>query len=242
VRRLRSDTCCVCGSCKLHLKPVSVLSHIYTYIAVHIRCFWMLIRFKMWYAECCIWMSSAGSGRNPDIGRSLFKVVGCSQLNTQFCFITLNIVRSVPSYLHTPKDARNKINTYTQTLNHPLCFMLGLPCILALWQSTQKYNKCHLPHIYILPRNDRAGRSGDRIPVGARFFAHVQTGPGAHPVSCTTGTGSVPRVKRPGRGWEWIELYFYSPSRPLVACYKVTFTFLPPNDGLMILPKHVEVW
>jgi hypothetical protein len=46
----------------------------------------------------------------------------------------------------------------------------------------------------------RAGRSGDRIPVGARFFAHVQTGPGAHPASCTMGTGSFPGVKRPGRG------------------------------------------
>jgi hypothetical protein len=33
-----------------------------------------------------------------------------------------------------------------------------------------------------------------------RFFAHVQTGPGAHPVSCTMGTGSFPGVKRPGRG------------------------------------------
>jgi hypothetical protein len=47
----------------------------------------------------------------------------------------------------------------------------------------------------------RAGRSGDRIPVGARFFAHVQTGPGAHPASCTMRTaGYFPRVKRPGRG------------------------------------------
>src|SRR5215510_3117456 len=46
----------------------------------------------------------------------------------------------------------------------------------------------------------RAGRSGDRIPVGVRFFAHVQTGPGAHPASCTMGTGSFPGVKRPGRG------------------------------------------
>jgi hypothetical protein len=45
----------------------------------------------------------------------------------------------------------------------------------------------------------RAGRSGDRIPVGARFFAHVQTGPGAHLASCTMGTGSFPGVKRPGR-------------------------------------------
>jgi hypothetical protein len=45
----------------------------------------------------------------------------------------------------------------------------------------------------------RAGRSGDQIPVGARFFAHVQTGPGAHPAPCTMGTGSLPGVKRPGR-------------------------------------------
>jgi hypothetical protein len=37
-------------------------------------------------------------------------------------------------------------------------------------------------------------------PGGARFFAHVQTGPGAHPASCTMGTGSFPEVKRPERG------------------------------------------
>jgi hypothetical protein len=46
----------------------------------------------------------------------------------------------------------------------------------------------------------RAGRSGYRIPVGARFFAHVHTGPEAHPASYTVGTGSFPGVKRPGRG------------------------------------------
>ena len=40
-----------------------------------------------------------------------------------------------------------------------------------------------------------AGRSGDRIPVGARFSAPVQTGPEAHPASCTMGTGSFPAVK-----------------------------------------------
>jgi len=40
-----------------------------------------------------------------------------------------------------------------------------------------------------------AGRSGDRIPVGARFSAPVQTGPGAHPASCTMHTGSSPEVK-----------------------------------------------
>jgi hypothetical protein len=39
-----------------------------------------------------------------------------------------------------------------------------------------------------------------KIPVGARFLAHVQTGPGAHPASCTMGTGSFLGVKRPTRG------------------------------------------
>ena len=47
----------------------------------------------------------------------------------------------------------------------------------------------------------RAGRSGDRIPVAARFSAPFQTAPGAHSASCTMGTGSFsPGVKRPGRG------------------------------------------
>jgi hypothetical protein len=41
------------------------------------------------------------------------------------------------------------------------------------------------------------------VPVkleGARFFAHVQTGPGAHTASCTTGTGPFPGVKQSGHG------------------------------------------
>jgi hypothetical protein len=41
----------------------------------------------------------------------------------------------------------------------------------------------------------RAGLSGDRIPVGARFSAPVQTGPGGHPASYTMGTESLPGVK-----------------------------------------------
>ena len=68
----------------------------------------------------------------------------------------------------------------------------------------------------------RAGRSGDRIPVEVRFSAPVQTGPGAHPYSCTMGNGSLPGVKWPGRGFDYpppysagvkeiVELYFYSP-------------------------------
>ena len=41
----------------------------------------------------------------------------------------------------------------------------------------------------------RVGRSGNRIPVEARYSAPVQTGPGAHPASYTIGTGSL------SRGW-----------------------------------------
>jgi hypothetical protein len=65
------------------------------------------------------------------------------------------------------------------------------------------------------------GRSGDRIPVGARFSAHVQTGLGAHPACFTRGTGSFPGVKRQGRGVDHpppsgaevkgrVELYIYT--------------------------------
>jgi hypothetical protein len=37
-------------------------------------------------------------------------------------------------------------------------------------------------------------------PGGGEIFPHVQTGPVAHPASCTMGTGSFPGVKRQGRG------------------------------------------
>ena len=69
----------------------------------------------------------------------------------------------------------------------------------------------------------RAGRSGDRIPIGARFFAPFLTGPGAYPASYTMGTGNFSGVKRPGSGAahpppstaqvkERVELYLYCPS------------------------------
>jgi hypothetical protein len=67
------------------------------------------------------------------------------------------------------------------------------------------------------------GRSGDRIPVRTRFFTPVQTGPGAHPASCTMGTGSYSGVES-GRGVTLsyhpllgprpknrLQLYLYSP-------------------------------
>ena len=78
---------------------------------------------------------------------------------------------------------------------------------------------------------------------GARFSAPVQTGPGAHPASCTMGTGSFPGVKS-GRGvtltphpllalWSWkgraiplLPLWAVRPVQSLSACTRVTFTFI----------------
>ena len=45
-----------------------------------------------------------------------------------------------------------------------------------------------------------AGWSGDRIPMEARFPAHLQAGSGAHPASNTMGTWSLPGKNRPGLG------------------------------------------
>jgi hypothetical protein len=45
----------------------------------------------------------------------------------------------------------------------------------------------------------RVERSGDRIPVKARFSAPVQNVTGVHPVSYTKGTGSFTGVRRPWR-------------------------------------------
>ena len=47
----------------------------------------------------------------------------------------------------------------------------------------------------------RAGRFGDRIPVGVRFSAPVKNGsPGDHTDSYIMPTGSSQEIKRPDRG------------------------------------------
>ena len=74
----------------------------------------------------------------------------------------------------------------------------------------------------------RAGRSGDRIPVEARFSAPVQAGPGAQPASCTVGTGSFPGVKRPGRGAD---------PHPLLQCRGVKLSRAIPLRTLRALGR-----
>jgi len=79
--------------------------------------------------------------------------------------------------------------------------------------------------------------------VGARFSAPVQTSPGAHPASCTMGTGSFPGVKSgrsvmltphpllvpwslKGRAIPLLSQWAVRPVQSLSACTRVTFTFL----------------
>jgi hypothetical protein len=48
-----------------------------------------------------------------------------------------------------------------------------------------------------------AGRSGGRIPVGAKFSASVQNGPGGNPLPPNSmGIGSFPGLKRPRCGFD----------------------------------------
>ena len=87
----------------------------------------------------------------------------------------------------------------------------------------------------------RAGRSEDRIPVGARFSAPVQTGYGAHPASCTKGTRSFSGVNsdrgvmltthpllvtwsRKSRAIPLLPLRAVRPVQSLSACTRVHFT------------------
>jgi hypothetical protein len=84
----------------------------------------------------------------------------------------------------------------------------------------------------------RGSKSG-----GARFSASVQTGPGAHPASCTMGTGSFPGLKsgqavtltpnpllvpwsRKGRAILLLPLRIVRPVQSLSACTRVHFTLL----------------
>ena len=88
----------------------------------------------------------------------------------------------------------------------------------------------------------RAGHPRDRIPVGARFSAPLQTGPGVHPAFCTTGTGSFPVVKsgrgvkltphpllvpwsRKSRAIRLLPLWAVRPVQSLSACTRVHFIF-----------------
>jgi len=79
----------------------------------------------------------------------------------------------------------------------------------------------------------RAGRSGDRIPMRARFSTPFHTDPWALPASCTVSTGTLQGVKRPERGVDHPSPYSVEVKERVellhiwafVPCYRVTFNF-----------------
>jgi len=118
-------------------------------------------------------------------------------------------------------------------------------------------NLSYYPDIFPIVTTLRGGRSGDRIPVGARFSASVQTVPGAHPAFCTMGTVSFPGVKsgwgmtltlhpllmprsRKSRAIPLLPLWAVRPVQSLSACTRVhfTFTILTFSRGLDKIAKH----
>jgi len=84
------------------------------------------------------------------------------------------------------------------------------------------------------------------MPVGSRFSALVQTGPGVHPASCTMSTGSFLGVKssrgvtltphpllvpwsRKSRAIPLLPLWAVRPVQNLSACTRVLFNPPPPT-------------
>ena len=147
-------------------------------------------------------------------------------LSDSFTFPLSNIFSPM---LHTQSfnnQRHYKIQLLRSSLNKPHAKSLLISITIAscyfIFSSTRKQGPGWLSRY---SDSLRAGRSGDRILVGARFSAPFETGPGAHPASCTMGTGPFPGVKRLGRdadhpppskrrGHERVELYLYSPSGP----------------------------
>jgi hypothetical protein len=135
------------------------------------------------------------------------EIIICSLWGTSWCydaFPALNVKSRIifcESLFKVGREFLGKIreqNHNPKVLKAPRCFRAATFCMVTLniCESLCEYGPSSSGGI---ATKLRAGRSRDRIPVGTRFFAPVQTGHGAHPASCVMGTGSFPGVKY-GRG------------------------------------------
>ena len=114
-----------------------------------------------------------------------------------------------------------------------------------LWTLWKNFVRITSHNGWLSRYNDclRVGRSGDRIPVGARFSAPVQTSPGARPAFCTIGIESFQGVKsgrdvtltphpllvpwsKKSRAIPLLSLWAVQPVQSLSACTRAHFTFL----------------
>ena len=82
----------------------------------------------------------------------------------------------------------------TEKLKTPANSTTALQKLTFLCKDKKQFNHyCHYTQLCLrglvlcsrYKDSPRAQRSGDQVPVGTRFPTPVQTGPGAHPTSCT---------------------------------------------------------
>ena len=132
-----------------------------------------------------------------------------------------------PFFIYAIDTNLNTNTDYFSNRHYPFCFRIETNCVLCVVRTEFSYITQRMGRDSSVEIATRYGLDGLGIASrwGARFSASVQTGPGAHPASCTMGAGSFLGVKRPGlgadhpphlqcRGYERVGLYFYSPSGP----------------------------
>ena len=114
--------------------------------------------------------------------------------------VRLHACKHTPAPVHLYPHTQGLIRTHSQTHTHTEicktnCFytaaLVSYVHCLSCWilSAVSCYSGPGLRS-----RNSdslRDGGSGDRVPVGARFSASVQNGPGAHPASYNTSNGCL---------------------------------------------------
>ena len=98
---------------------------------------------------------------------------------------------------HHLSSSSQSLRLHRMTLLHILTTHVSAVslCVKCYWSwvlnSVFQLTICVSYMLYMGFYSLRAGRSEDRIPVGARLPAPVQTGLAAHPASCRMATGSL---------------------------------------------------
>ena len=131
--------------------------------------------------------------------------------------------RKTGSETHRQHSAQEHLETSFSSSTSLLCFLCFRFLFLYHFLSLFLFLRLLFHPLYYFVvglDNDtlRNGRSGDRIPVGARFSAPIQTGPGTHSASCKMGTAAwvwrCPPTPSSAEVKERVELHLYCPSEP----------------------------